>query len=102
MKKKVIITLFIIIAIIILMPKTVNAVNTSEFFSEDITFNLTKRPDPNETSKGRLPYGLYTPSTATENEAIPLIVWLGGSGEIHLYTRFTERTITASYSQLEP
>ena len=28
-----------------------------------------------------IPYGLFTPSTASSNEKIPLIVWLHGSGE---------------------
>jgi predicted peptidase len=29
-----------------------------------------------------MPYVLYTPSTATQSESIPLIVWLHGSGEV--------------------
>ena len=81
MKKKVIITLFIIIAIIVLTPRTVKANNTTEFYSENITFTGRYLTDEEAGYGSGLNFGLYTPSTASKNQAIPLIVWLHGDGE---------------------
>lgn len=45
-------------------------------FSEDITFTYEY-----VSEEDVMPYGLFTPSTSNNNEKIPLIVWLHGSGE---------------------
>ena len=48
--------------------------NTS-FYSDDITWTWSY-----EEPAGYMPYGLCTPSTADELEALPVILWLHGSG----------------------
>lgn len=76
MKKKSIMLLFIISAIILinlLNPKNVKA--NDEIFSDDITYEWEYFAD----GPG-MPYGIFTPSTADEYEGLPMIVWLHGGG----------------------
>ena len=58
--------------------ETTTQTETTEkiLFDQNITFTC-KYISNNET----MPYALYTPSTASDHEAIPLIIWLHGSGE---------------------
>lgn len=84
MKKKIIVTLFIIIAIIslnIIFEKNVQAANDENaFFSDDITFEWEYF-----TEGEMMAYGLFSPSNAEEYESLPMIVWLHGSGESAAY-----------------
>ena len=48
----------------------------NEFFSDDITFSY-EYVNNDEV----MPFGLFTPSTATDGESKPLILWLHGMGE---------------------
>lgn len=77
MKKKIITTLIIIIAIIslnILIPKDVYAAKKEEeVFAEGITWELV------EGEGGDMEYGVCVPSDAEKYEALPAIVWLHGS-----------------------
>lgn len=80
MKRKIIITLFIIIAIILLsflIPTTVHAATNKTVFSKNTTWdwNYFKGGDV-------MPYSLFTPSNIDDLECAPLIVWLHGDGEI--------------------
>lgn len=77
MKKKIIITIFIIIAIIllnILIPKSVQAAKKEvSFFSDDITYDWIF-----EEEGDVMAYGLFIPSTAEDYEMLPMIVHLHG------------------------
>jgi len=80
MKKKIIITLFIIILIIqTIVPIKINEVLANskvEIFDDSITLNW------DYSSGGEvMPYGWFEPSNANEVKNIPLIVWLHGGGE---------------------
>ena len=75
MKTKNIIMLLIFI-LILLIPEVVEATGNSNFFSEDITWS-TKYVQGGDV----MPYALLSPSTANENESIPLIIYLHGDGE---------------------
>ena len=64
---------------------------SSKFFSPDITFDYTYvMPDDN------MPYALYKPSSATDEEPMALLVWLHGSGERDIdYNTFLTRGLPA-------
>lgn len=49
---------------------------TTAIIEKNITFSYEYI-----STKDTMPYGLFTPSTAIDNDKIPLIVWLHGSGE---------------------
>lgn len=53
-----------------------DANTTNNLFDKDITFESEYVKDGNY-----IPYELYTPSTASKNESLPLIIWLHGMGE---------------------
>lgn len=76
MKNKCLRILFILIVIIamcVLNPKKANA--DDSVFSSDITYEWEFFPE----AEGMV-YGIYTPSTSEDYEALPLIIWLHGSG----------------------
>lgn len=77
MKKKIITTIFILIAIIllnILIPKNVQAAKKEDsFFSDDITYDWIF-----EEEGDVMAYGLFIPSTAEDFEMLPMIVHLHG------------------------
>lgn len=79
MKKKIIITLYITIAMLVLsllIPNSTKAAKNASFYSEDITWEWNYYEE-GET----MAYGFFTPSTAKDLEFLPMIVYLHGSGQ---------------------
>lgn len=78
--KKIIITIVLLSIIFnFFIPIKVEATKTSSknsVFDADITYEYDYLQD-----EGGMLYALYTPSTATENKSLPMIVWLHGMGE---------------------
>jgi len=86
-RKKIIILFFVIILTLQTIipieisidsnPGIMKIAKNNTIFDENVTLNWSYY-NGGEFMK----YGLYTPSNANEYEAIPLIVWLHGSGEV--------------------
>lgn len=76
MKKKVITTLLIIIAIILINLLIPNTVKAESFYGKDITWEWEYHE-----SGAPMAYGLCVPSNADLVDNLPVIVWLHGSGE---------------------
>lgn len=75
MKAKIIFSLLAVFCLS--APGSSNAViNKTDHFDSSITFTSEY-----VTPENSMPYGLYSPSLASENEAIPLIVWLHSDAE---------------------
>lgn len=82
MKKKVITTLFIIIAIILINMITPKTVEAASFYDKDITWEWEYHSEGEYSKSGSMmAYGMCTPSTASSSSELPMIVWLCGSGE---------------------
>lgn len=75
MKSKIIFSLLAIFCLA--APSSANTVaNAEEYFDSSITFS-SEYVVPGDA----MPYGLYTPSSASKNESMPLIVWLHSDAE---------------------
>ena len=82
MKRKIIIALFIVVAIIIMSMIIPKITYAASFYDSNITWSWEYRNDGEYSKNGRMmAYGLCTPSTAGSSGSLPMIVWLCGSGE---------------------
>lgn len=77
MKNKSIIILLLLICLLI--PIEAKAIDTNNFFNEDISFKYKYY----ETSDGyAMPFALYTPTSVEKGDSVPMILWLHGAGAV--------------------